>query len=369
LHTRFSTFLFQNQFQTSFEKYITPGALINGVIFFSCLTAALVIFTYVYLGLKKRSFFFKDRIKKNLELWISSVILDEGEEIRIPEKFKKIFKNPVARQYALENLIVNKKTFSGAVSSNIRELYEELGFKQDSLQKLNSKRWFIKAKGIQELAIMDQNDFLIKVYRLTNSKNDLVRNEAQSAIIHWSGFNGLRFLDVASYDISEWQQMQLLVQLKNFTQQEMPGLGKWLASSNNTVVTFALKLAEVYQQFQVKDKVEQCLLHANESIRIHAVNTLTRIGDEGSADQMIAAYQRERFTNRLNILNKISAVATPRQAPFLLEETNNANDFLKLAASRAIAELGAIVVIARKAAEHPEPYEKIYHHVKAQMEL
>jgi hypothetical protein len=363
-------FLFQNHFQTAFEKYITPQLLVSAVTFFLCLTFSIIVFTYLYLGLKKRSFFFKERIRKNLELWISNVILNEDEEeIHIPAKFNKLFKTATARQYAIEHLIINKKAFSGVVADNIRHLYEHLGFKNDSLAKLKSKRWFIKAKGIQELALMDQNDQLIKVYRLTNSKNDLVRNEAQTAIIQWSGFNGLRFLDVVGYDISEWQQVQLLVQLKNFTQQDMPKLGTWLASSNDTVIIFALKLAETYQQFYVKAKVEECLLHSNEAVRIQAVKTLAKIGDAKSADKLAAQYRNDRFTNRLNILNIFHLVASDSQLPFLLEEMNNENDFLKLSAATALAEMGHLDLVKEKAIVQPEPYEQIFTHVKAALEF
>lgn len=361
-------FLFQNHFKTAFEQYITPQTLISCVVFFLCITFSLVFFTYLYLGLKKRAFFFKERIKKNLELWISNVILaDDDEEIRIPEKFQRLFKTKAARDYAIENLITNKKTFSGSVANNIRQLYEELGFKQDSLKKLQSNFWYIKAKGIQELAIMDQNDQLLRVYRLTNSKNDLVRNEAQAAIIHWSGFNGLRFLNIASYDISEWQQVQLLVQLKNFTQQDMPKMQQWLSSPNDTVVIFALKLSEVYQQFQVKNKVEECLFHTNEKVRIQAVATLAKIGDENSAGKMIQQYRQERFTNRINILQQIHKIGSEEHIPFLQHELENENDFLKLAAAKAMAELGSMKLLEEKAAENPEPYQQIYQHVKAEM--
>jgi len=361
-------FLFQNHFKTAFEKFITPQTLTTGVLFFLCTTFGIVFFTYLYLGLKKRDFFFKERIKKNLELWISNVILaDEDEEIRIPEKFKRLFKSQAARDYAIENLIINKKAFSGAVASNIRHLYEELGFKNDSLKRLQSKFWFIKAKGIQELAIMDQNDQLIKVYRLTNSKNELVRNEAQTAIIQWSGFNGLRFLDVVAYDISEWQQIQLLVQLKNFTQQDMPKIEHWLSSANDTVIIFALKLSEVYQQFHVKRNVEECLFHKNEKVRIQAINTLAKIGDEESADKLILQYKNERFTNRLNILNHIHRIGSKQHIPFLAKELNNENDFLKLAAAKAIGELGEMELLEERAAVEPEPYDQIYKHVKAAM--
>lgn len=362
-------YFLQSNYQTAFERYITTDALLSAVLFFAAITFSLVAFTYLYLGLKKRSFFFKERIKKSLELWISHVILSEGEEedIQIPDKFSKMFRNPTARQYAIENLITNKKAFSGAVAENIRHLYEKLGFKNDSLRKLQNKTWFIRAKGIQELAIMDQNDQLIKVYRLTNSRNELVRNEAQNAIIQWSGFNGLRFLDVVTYEISEWQQIQLLVLLKNFTQQDMPKLPSWLNSKNDTVVLFALKLAETYQQFGVKENVEACLDHGNEKIRVQAVNTLARMGDNKSAGKLIARYATESIQNRINILGKLPSVADEGHIPFLVEQLSDANDFIKLSAAKAIGEMRHLELLEEKAATQPEPYLQIYKHVKAEL--
>ena len=359
------------QYKTAFERYITTGALLNAVLFFAAITFSLVAFTYLYLGLKKRSFFFKERIRKSLELWISHVILSEGEEeeIRIPDKFTKMFRNPGARQYAIENLITNKKAFSGAVADNIRQLYEQLGFKRDSIKKMQSNTWFIKAKGIQELAIMDQNDQIIKVYRLTNSKNELVRNEAQNAIIQWAGFNGLRFLDVVTYEISEWQQIQLLVLLKNFTQQDMRKLPSWLSSGNDTVVVFALKIAETYQQFGVKEKIEECLFHQNEKVRVQAVNTLAVTGVKKSADKIIAQYPGESVQSRINILCKLPLLAGEEHLSFLMQQLSDENDFIKLSAAKAIGEMHRMDLLQQKALDQPEPYQHIFKHVKAELEF
>lgn len=360
--------LYQQTYKTTFEKYITTGMLLDAVLFFACITFSLVVFTYLYLSLKKKAFFLKGRIRKSLELWISHVILaEEGEELVIPEKFRKMFRDPVARQYAIEHLIINKKAFSGMVAQNIRQLYEKLGFKQDSLEKLASRTWYTRAKGIQELSLMDQDDQLIRVYRLTNSRNELVRNEAQNAIIQWSGFKGLRFLDVVSYDISEWQQVQLLVLLKNFPAQDLPRLPHWLMSSNATVVVFALKLADVYQQFGVKQEVEACLGNPGEAIRRQAVNTLARIGDGESADKMILQYQQETTANQLNMLAQLPAIAEEKHLGFLLQQLDHDNDFIKLSAAKAIAALRRIDLVARKAQVQPEPFDQIYRHVKAEM--
>jgi hypothetical protein len=363
--------LLQTRFQTTFEKYVTPELLYKGVLFFFAITFTLVLITYLYLGLKKKAFFFKDRIKKSLELWISNVILneDEAETIEVPEKFRKMFHNPQARQYAIDNLISNKKAFSGAVAINIKLLYEQLGFKADSLKKLNNKAAYTKARGVYELSMMDQNEHLIQIYRLTNSKDELVRTEAQTAIIQWSGFNGLRFLDVTTHAISEWQQIKLLEQLKNFIQEDMPKLSKWLASKNDTVVIFALKLVEAYQQFHVVNKVAECLSYKNEAVRIQAVNSLVKIGDEEVADILVIQYEVERFTNKINILNKFSKVANAKHISFLEKELDNENDFLKLEAAKVIGELGRMDILERKAMKQPEPFAKIYGHVNSELAI
>jgi hypothetical protein len=362
---------FQSTFKTSFEEYITPELLLNGVLLFTSITLSLVLFTYIYLGLKKKKFLVKDRIRKNLELWISHVILEEDDEevIRIPSKFIKIFRNPLARQYAIDNLIINKKAFSGMVASNIRNLYQHLGFRKDSLRKLKSRTWYVQAKGIQELSMMDQNDQLIRVYRLTNSKNELVRTEAQTAIIQWAGFNGLRFLDVVSYAISEWQQVQLLVQLKNFTPQDMPKLERWLSSKNSTVIIFALKLVEVYQQFGIRRKVEECLLHQKEPVRRQAINTLMKIGDETSAEILIRAYNDEDYANKISILRALAVFANETHFPFLVAELSNSDDHIKLEAARALGAIGGVGVLDQKAAVQPEPYALIAKHIKAELLL
>ncbi len=41
-----------------------------------------------------------------------------------------------------------------------------LEFDKDSLQKIQSKKWHIKAKGIQELAIMEQVQYVKEIFDL-----------------------------------------------------------------------------------------------------------------------------------------------------------------------------------------------------------
>ncbi len=363
--------LLNSGFKDAFQRLVTPENLYLLSFLLICTLISLVVITYLYLYLRRKAFFARTRIKKNLELWISNVILneDEGGEFKVPSKFQKIFKSPEARQYAIDNLILNKRSFSGFVAENIVQLYERLDLKQDSIKKLKSRFWYDRAKGIQELYLMDQSNQFIKVYRLTNSKNEFVRMEAQTAIIHWSGFNGLRFLDVVTNPISEWQQIKLLEQLRNFQPQVMPKLSKWLKSNNYTVVIFAIKLSAIYQQLQVVNEVAACLEHPREEVRIEAVKALIRIGDAESADQMIRQYPRERFTNKFNILNSLFYLSEDQHVTFLYQELDNQNDFLKLSAAKALARVAGTELLEQKAKIQPQPFEQIYKHVKQELAL
>ncbi len=230
---------------------MSPDYLLGGAEVLAVMIILVVSAIYLCLFYQKRNFFYTERIRKLLEPMISYIIMEESiESIEIPRKMIRILNNAVARQYVTDELIRCKKNFSGLVSEHIVILYEKLGLKKYSLAKVaEKKRWHIKAQGIQELYMMNQQDVLKTIYRNTNSKNDFVRMEAQTGVIHLTGFPGLRFLDVVSYPITEWQQLKLLEQLRLYPDKEdiSDKLPQWLQSKNETVVVFALKLADDYQ--------------------------------------------------------------------------------------------------------------------------
>lgn len=358
----------------SFTKYITQKKLYGTAIFFLIVTASLVIATYAYLYINKKTFFYKKRIQKQLDTWISKAILEEmdneGENMAISSKLRRLLKNPIARQFAIDELIATKKSLTGEAAANIVKLYLLLGLKASSLKKIEHKKWHLKASGIQELYIMEQRDMLVKIYRQTNSKNEFVRMEAQTGIIHLSGFKGLRFLDIVAYPIIAWQQIKLLDQLSQVEFVEMKNLPKWLKSTNPSVVLFALRIVETYQQFQVHNEAVECLTHENEGIRIQAVRTLASIANDSTATILAERFLNERFTNKLNILDNLAIIATPAQLDFLLDLQSDADDLIKLKAAKSLATCSPFGLAALETMSilKPEPYHKIFLHIKSEME-
>ncbi|GEO12184.1 HEAT repeat domain-containing protein [Segetibacter aerophilus] len=361
--------LLDTNFDDTFARYVKPVYLYSASVVFILLTATLVIATFNTLYVKKKKNCFKKSIEKSLEDWITEVIINESSVgVAIPENIQDLFKKPEARQLVIDELVRNKSSFLGIVSENIIKLYYKLGLNVDSRIKLDDRRTHIQCQGIHELGVMEQKDQLQKVYRFTNSKDKDVRIEAQTAVLQWYGFKGLRFLDVVSYPITEFQQLKLLELLRQLPFTGFSKLDKWLTSSNDTVVSFALKLAEHYKQVQVHKEAEQCLQHPNEAVRVQAVKTLAKIGDSKTADLLTLAYNKERFTNRLNILKELPKIAGDDQRDFLIIQLHEGHEYLKLAAAKVLAHCTAegMEILEAKSYDTPIPYKEIFLHVKAE---
>ena len=283
------------------DTYIKPVYIFYATAFLILATLFFIAITFRISIKKTKKFKFNNTIRENVEQWITELLsVDELTGITVPDEFMELSKNTIARQFIIEELIKNKTSFLGSISDNIIKLYCELGLNADSKAKLDDRREHVQCQGIHELCVMDQKDVSKKVYQLANSEDYDVRMEAQTAIIQWFGFFGLRFLNVISFPITEFQQLKLLELLRHLPFTGLPDLPRWLQSSNYTVVQFALKLAEHYNQVQLHDEVSGCLTHENESVRNHAERTLEKF-TKGST----VAIGSDSFTARLKYFTTI----------------------------------------------------------------
>lgn len=363
--------LLKTGFNDGFAVHVKPVYMYGASVVFILVTIALVIATFYTLYIKKKKNSFKKSIGHTLEEWITEVIINESSVgVAVPENLEKLFKKPQARQLVIDELVRNKSSFLGSVSENIINLYYQLGLNVDSRIKLDDSRTHIQCQGIHELCVMEQKDQLQKVYRFTNSINKDVRIEAQTAVIQWYGFKGLRFLDVVSFPITEFQQLKLLELLRQLPFTNFSNFNKWLTSTNDTVVSFALKLAEHYNQVQVHKEAEQCLQHKNEAVRVQAVKTLAKIGDSKTAHLLTLAYEKEKFTNKLNILKELPKIAGDNQRDFLIVQLHEGHEYLKLAAAKVLAKCTSegMEILEAKSYDTPVPYKDIFLHLKSEAE-
>jgi hypothetical protein len=315
---------------------------INVILFLLVVLSILLINILLFLIYKNRNDVLKSKWQKIINILIQTTIFNEADDqqIIISDGIGKHLKDKAFRVVLIEELVRARKNFSGLAGKNLQSVYRQLQLDNDSLKKLDSNSWHIKAHAIQELSIMGQEDALDKIYGLTNNKNEQVRMEAQNGVVLLSGFEGLKFLDFLSYPISKWQQIKLITELGDAGSVPSSYIKRWLRSNNNSVVIFSLRLVALSHYFELQHQVIDCLSHSASLVRLSAILTLKEIYTGETASKLLDIYYEEELQNKLAILEVLQDIATEEEIPFLLQQLENENNQLRLAAGRAIASIG-----------------------------
>ena len=319
---------------------IDSHTLMNVMFVFIIILGSLFSCTVIFFIYKKRISLKIKSWEDQVSLIVSTAVLNLDEDCNeIILKNANKLKNQRFRQYLLHEIILAKKSLSGSAAENIKKLYETLGLNNDSFKKLRNKKWHIKAKAVHELAIMEQEKYVKQIFRLTNNKSELVRNEAQCALVSFFGFPGLRFLGVTTYPLSEWQQIQLLNKLHDVKPKNFDVIKKWLQSSNESVVNFSLRLASFYNRFDVYPDVMDCLSNTSLQVKLNTLNYLKRIPREDTAGKLVDEYSYENKSYKLAIINALNDIGNEEQISFLLKQLHHGDNEIKLAAAKSLCHL------------------------------
>ncbi len=353
--------------QSGFLSAISAEHLYGAAAVFGIATGVMVAIIYTFLYVKKRRYLLQTEITNQLNDWIGDELTREDEDapLPIPEVTSAHLHKPAIRQFIINSLINTRKNLSGSMRSRITDIYERLGLKADSEEKLAARAWHKKAKGIYELYMMRQEDALPRILRFTNDKNEYVRTEAQTAVIGFTGFAGLSFLHTLTYPLNDWQQIKLLEQLRTAGRPDMPHLQMWLRSRNIYVVHFALKLAEIYKQLQVADDVPECLKYHNDKVRQRAIETLGAIAGPETVALLKRQYAKENTANKKEILRQTGRNGSEEDVDFLTAALAEPEDALKLEAARALVAINEeYLSILAERANHDETIRSIAEQVK-----
>ncbi|WP_347923975.1 hypothetical protein [Pontimicrobium sp. SW4] len=239
---------------------------------------------------------------------IQKIIIDELKTHVSSRSKRKVI---ISVLYKLMNEV------SGEVTDAVKILYKNTGLLQYSLKRLNSKRWYIKAKGIGELTkfkIESVQDEMIEY--LTHSTRE-VRKEAHFYFVNLFHFEGLTFLNTIKTPLSEWDQIQILEILQRFNDQEICDIKPWLQSKNDTVVLFALKLAKVYNQYEAKDILMDLLSHNNKDVRIQTIEVLTHLYGIEAKDVLKANFGELSLEEQRSFFGLLEKLVIPDDEPFV----------------------------------------------------
>lgn len=269
---------------------------------------------------------------------------DDTDEISTEQrafinKMKKVISTKFNRDILISVMTKLVNDISGEVATAIHTFYFETGLIEYSLQKLKARKWEVIASGIHELTQFEVKQAYKKIEKLIIHPNKEVRNQAQLYLVNLFQFKGLTFLNDLKYQLSEWNQIQLLEILQKFDNQEITDITIWLKSSNISVIKFALKLAKVYNQFESKETLLELLKHENDELKVQTINVLAYFYDTECKPYLKSNFQQSSKEVQIAFFILLENVAENSDEDFIIENISNPIFEIKLSALKILKDI------------------------------
>ena len=230
--------------------------------------------------------------------------------------------------------------------TQLSELYNQMHLDQDSVRKIYSSKWHIRVKGFRELAFMDVVEANDKVRQALKSKNNILRMEAQLALVRLNKDDPFGFLDHLVHPFTLWEQLSVyeLITIHDLT---VPQFSRWIKSSNKTVVIFALRMIQVFKQQQASPQVMECLESPDKDIRHMAITVCGEMQLRETLPHLKQMYKNEEYSNCLAIIHAMGKMPDEMMLGFLklvLDKEDNVQ--LQIESAKAISKMGEVGIDA-----------------------
>ena len=318
--------------------YQNSGIFYRAIIFINIYFILSSIFLSIILLLRRMyGLVIKFKIRKCSEKYRDYITewLYTEEAISVPEYIIRDMKSRNKREVFTKELLSLHSNLIGESAKKLVELFNCAGLKKYSIKKIKSRFWHIKAKGFRELAQMNIVEGNKMIYKYLNSKNNVLRLEAQLAWIQLNPDNPYSFYDFPNIQVTKWGQLNSLEVLKKIG--IVPDFGKWLQNSNKNITIFALRMTGVFKQFDSNEAVSSLLSDKDSEIRREAIITLGKMEITVSADELRNLYCKEDIPNKTEIVRALIMISDVASNSFfkniILNETDNT---LRILASKGL---------------------------------
>jgi hypothetical protein len=244
------------------------------------------------------------------------------------------------RQVLIDQMIDLAANLKGNDEKKLRDLYKKLGLDKDSIGRAYDYRWHKKIKGFRELSFMNIKDANDAIYSALNSPNEILRMEAQIALVSLSEDNPLEFLSHLTRPFSLWEQITLYELLLQH-ELKVPAFKKWLTSPNPTVVMFALRMIREYKQKDAEDDLREMLNHHSADVRHLAVQVAGALDMRSTLEPMKKMYKNQEYRTCLEIVRSMGNMPELSMMGFLKLVLDKEDDVqLQIEAVKAIENNG-----------------------------
>ncbi len=318
----------------------------KSVILIDALIVVITVTIFAMIALLIFILFNRTRMEKEQKLRqyllekYQGMIVDYLFGNHVSEVFMTIASDRFRRQVLINQIIDVSINLKGDAKAKLQDLYLNLGLDKDSLNRAYSRQWHNKIKGFRELAFMNIREANDEIYRCLESKNEILRIEAQIALVRLNDENPFEFLSHLKRPFSLWEQItlhELLVQ----HEMKAPSFSQWLRSPNDTVVMFSLRMIREYKQDNSEQDVLEVLKHNSPDVRKTAIEVTGDLGIYKALKILKKMYKNENYDNCLEILRSMSKMPDENMLGFLKLVLDKEDDVqLQIEATKAIENMG-----------------------------
>jgi hypothetical protein len=257
-----------------------------------------------------------------------------------PVEFSKIASDNYRRMVLIDQMIDVSVNLKGDAGKKLVALYKHLELDRDSIARVRSRKWHIKIKGFRELAFMNIKEANDEIYKALNSANEILRMEAQIALVRLNDDNPFEFLYHLERPFSLWEQITLHEMLVQH-EVEVPSFRLWLDSPNNSVVMFAIRMIREFRQADAEEGIRNSLLHPFHDIRLLAVQAAGDLKFTSALDVMKRMYKNQDYPICLEIVKSMGKMPDLALMGFLKLVLDKEDDVqLQIEATKAIENMG-----------------------------
>jgi hypothetical protein len=326
-----------------------PSLLVRSLIIIILISIACLIILLFWILINRNKMRIMGRERGHLMMQFQALLIDflfSDDNKKELNQIQQIANSEFNRRVLINEMIDLSINLSGDVKEKLRNLYLQLKLDQDSINKTRNSKWHIQIKGFRELAFMNITDANDRIKQTLKSKNNILRMEAQLALIRLNKDDPFGFLDYLKYPFTLWEQLnahELIV----FHNLPIPQFSRWTNSPNKTVVIFSLRMIQVFKQLESASAVIECLKHPDEKIRYTAIFVCGEIQLREALPHLKHMYKNEEYSNCLAIITAMGKMPDESMLSFLKLVLDKEEDVqLQIEAAMAINRMGEVGIAA-----------------------
>lgn len=315
-------------------------ALINALIITILFSICCMILLLIFILFNRRRMEKKQKLHQYLMEKYQELIINYLFGTATPEDFRPIASDTYRRQVLIDQMIDVSINLKGEEARKLLGLYKHLGLDRDSERRAHDRRWHKKIKGFRELAFMNIKSANEAIYKALNSTNEILRMEAQIALVRLGDDKPFDFLNHLERPFSLWEQISLheLIVQHNLP---LPEFSQWLNSPNPTVAMFALRMIREFKQSEAEEAVHGILMHPDPEVKKLAIQVAGDMNMRSTLETMKHMYKFQDYDICLEIIRSMGKMPDLSLLGFLKLVLDKEDDVqLQIEATKAIENNG-----------------------------